>query len=51
MLLCIIQNINQNYSIIPCLLKKSKETFKLCAISNKVCGFLLQVHVAPFTHL
>ncbi len=40
MLLCIVENMNPNYSIIPCFVeKKSKMTFKMCTISKQSLWF------------
>jgi hypothetical protein len=41
MLLCIIENMNPNYTIIPCFVKKIQKTFKICAISKQNMWFFI----------
>jgi len=45
MLVCIIENMYPNYSVIPCFVEKiiPKQHLKFVLYQNKVNGFLLQV--------
>jgi hypothetical protein len=48
MLLCITENMNPNYSIIPCFVEKNlKKHLKFVKYQNKVYGFLLQIPITP----
>jgi hypothetical protein len=50
MLPCITENMTPNYSIIPCFIEKNpKKHLKFVLYQNKICGFLLQVPIAPPT--
>jgi hypothetical protein len=52
MFICIIENMNPNYIVITCFVEKNpKEHLKFVLYQNKVCGFLLQVPLAPSTFL
>jgi len=43
------ENMNPNYSIIPCFVKKNpRQHLKFVLYQNRVCGFLLQIPLAPF---
>jgi hypothetical protein len=44
MLICITENMNPNYNIIPCFVEKNpKQNLKYVLYQNKICGFLPQV--------
>jgi hypothetical protein len=48
----IVENMNPNYSIIPCFVEKNpKQHLKFVLYQNKIYGFLLQVPIAPPTLL
>jgi hypothetical protein len=48
MLLCITKSMNPNYSMIPYVVGKNPQQYlKSMLYQNKVCGFLLQVPLAP----
>jgi len=48
MFLCINENMNPNYNIIPCFIEKNpKQHLKYVLYQNKIYDFLLQVLLAP----
>jgi hypothetical protein len=52
MFIYIIENMNPNYSVIPCFVEKNpKQHLKCVLYQNIVYGFLLQVPPTPTTLL